>query len=48
MYRISGGNPLFLRALHDADDNALAKPADGGPGAARHRGARLAGRPMES
>ncbi|MEU6782972.1 AAA family ATPase [Nonomuraea angiospora] len=34
MYRISGGNPLFLRALHDADDNDLAKLADGRPGAA--------------
>jgi DNA-binding NarL/FixJ family response regulator/tetratricopeptide (TPR) repeat protein len=32
MYRVSGGNPLFLRALLDADDHALAELADGRPG----------------
>ncbi|MBT2227792.1 helix-turn-helix transcriptional regulator [Nonomuraea sp. NEAU-A123] len=34
MYRVSGGNPLFLRALLDADDDTLAELADGRPGAA--------------
>ncbi|MFI6791749.1 ATP-binding protein [Nonomuraea sp. NPDC050383] len=34
MYRVSGGNPLFLRALLDADDHTLAELADGRPGAA--------------
>ncbi|WP_188194177.1 helix-turn-helix transcriptional regulator [Nonomuraea sp. SYSU D8015] len=33
MYRVSGGNPLFLRALLDADDTTLAELADGRPGA---------------
>ncbi|MEV1176396.1 hypothetical protein [Nonomuraea sp. NPDC049784] len=30
---MSGGNPLFLRALRNADDNALAELADRRPGA---------------
>ncbi|GII75973.1 hypothetical protein Sru01_09550 [Sphaerisporangium rufum] len=34
MYRASGGNPLFLRALRDADDPTLAELAEGRPGAA--------------
>ncbi|MFG1687128.1 helix-turn-helix transcriptional regulator [Nonomuraea sp. NPDC049269] len=34
MYQVSGGNPLFLRALLDADDNTLTELADGRPGAA--------------
>ncbi|MEU4232630.1 AAA family ATPase [Nonomuraea sp. NPDC026600] len=33
MYRVSGGNPLFLRALLDAGDTTLAELADGRPGA---------------
>ncbi|GII56588.1 LuxR family transcriptional regulator [Planotetraspora thailandica] len=34
MYRVSGGNPLFLRSLLDADDHTLTELADGRPGAA--------------
>ncbi|MCP2356942.1 DNA-binding CsgD family transcriptional regulator [Nonomuraea thailandensis] len=33
MYRASGGNPLFLRALLDADDRLLSELAEGRPGA---------------
>ncbi|MET8988203.1 AAA family ATPase [Nonomuraea wenchangensis] len=33
MYRVSGGNPLFLRTLLDADDELLTELADARPGA---------------
>ncbi|SDM07708.1 helix-turn-helix transcriptional regulator [Nonomuraea jiangxiensis] len=34
LHRVSGGNPLFLRALLDAGDTTLTELADGRPGAA--------------
>jgi DNA-binding CsgD family transcriptional regulator len=33
LHRVSGGNPLFLRALLDADESTVAELAEGRPGA---------------